>query len=442
MRKRWIISLFAIVLLLNANILNAITYQEFVKDLKTIFFSTKGKAVLFGYTQDFAFAEITEGNFPIGSFVVIKGKPDMAQNVPQELYEDVAYGEVESIKGKYIKIFILKRLRAIPKDSIITGIDKLYIHVTGNNDITPFTTSLIKEKEFVVLDKIDSKVLLKISAQKISENNFGYKATLSPGDRIISIGSLTIDTKYEPVPFTKPAEKTIEQTFKPVDTAKVVPIQSSNAFVLKNTKTGKIWIADGLQVYCSDCDDRLSKQFTLTEKPVYMFEEKGIIYIWDDKGKTISIDGSTIKKTIGYKIPDFSGYFDPSTKKILSDTMKAIQMPNEVTYVYQYRDGYILAGKEDEFFILKDGSKISSLKNTSAIFKIKENNLFIFNEEQEDVPLAGTYYKLTLNTYSIPELKQMGSLELPDYIKTFDFDPVNKEFIYIKKDGSVKKFKP
>lgn len=441
MKKRWITFLFAFVFLFSASLLYAVSYQEFVKDLKTVFFSTKGKAILFGYTQDFAFAEIAEGNFPVGSFVVIKGKPDMAQNVPHELYEDVAYGEVESTKGKFIKIFILKRLKAIPKESIITGLDKLYINIMGNNDIIPLTTSLIKEKEFVILDKIEPKVLLKISAQKIGENSFGYKAVLSTGERIISIGNLTLDTKYEPITTAKTDEKPKEEPFKPIDTTKVVPIQSSNTFIIKNTKTGKLWIADGLQIYCSDCDDRLSKQFTLTEKPVYMFEEKGIIYIWDDKGKTISIDGSTMKKTIGYKIPDFFGYFDPSTKKVLADTMKSIQLPQEVSYVYQYKDGYILAGKEDEFFILKDSSKIASLKNLSSIFKIKENKLFIFNEEQEDVPLAGTYYKFTLNTYSIPELKQTDSLELSDFVKAFDFDPVNKEFVYLKKDGTVKKIK-
>lgn len=442
MRKKWIVLFFSITLSLNANLLHAISYQEFVKDIKTIFFSANGKATLFGYTQDFAFGEITEGNFPVGSFVVIKGKPEMTQNVPHELYEDVAYGEVENTKGKFIKIFILKRLKAIPKESIITGLDKLYIHLAGNSDIIPFTTSIIKEKEFIVLDKIDPKVLLKITAQKIGENNFGYKAVLSPGDRIISIGNITLDTKYEPVQLAKPVEKKDEQPFKPVDITKVITIQSSNTFIVKNSKTGRIWIADGLQVYCSDCDDRLSKQFTLTEKPVYMFEEKGIIYLWDDKGKTVSIDGSTMKKTIGYKIPEFFGYFDPSTKKILTDTIKAIQLPQEVSYVYLYKDGYILAGQEDEFFILKDGTKTASLKNMSAIFKIKDNNIYIFNEEQEDVPLAGTYYKLTINTYSIPDLKQVGSFEVSDAVKALDFDPLNKEFIYLKKDGKTKTIKP
>lgn len=442
MKKRWIISLFAIALLFTTNLLHAVSYNEFVKDLKTIFFSAKGKAILFGYTQDFAFAEIAEGSFSIGNFVVIKGKPDMAQYVPHELYEDVAYGEVESVKGKYIKVFILKRLKAIPKDSIITGLDKLYIHVTGNNDIIPFTTSLIKEKEFIVLDKIDTKVLLKITAQKISENNYGYKATLSPGDRIISIGNLTIDTRFEPIPFAKQTEKMIEPTFKPIDTTKLVPIQPSNIFVVKNTKTGKIWVADGFQVYCSDCNDRLSKQFTLTERPIYMFEEKGTVYLWDEKGKTIAIDDSSIKKTIGYKIPEFAGYFDPSTKKILSDNMKAIQLPQEVSYVYLFKDGYILAGKEDEFFIFKEGTRIASLKNMSAVFKIKDNNLFIFNEEQEEVPLAGTYYKLTLNTYSIPDLKLSATLELSDYIKAFDLDSTSKEFIILQKNGIIKNIKP
>ncbi|MCX7769781.1 MAG: hypothetical protein N2202_01735 [Proteobacteria bacterium] len=446
MRKILAIPILIICLLFNAPFLYAITYQEFVKDIKTIFFSAKGKAVLFGYTQDFAFGEVAEGNLSVGSFVVIKGKPDMTQNVPQELYEDVAYGEVESIKGKYIKVFIIKRLKAIPKDSIITGLDKLYIHVTGDGDLLPFTSALIKEKDFVVLDKMDQKVLLKISAQKIGENNFGYKATLSPGDRIISIGNVAVDTRVEPMPIAKaiekPVEKPAEQAFRPSDIPKVIPVQPSNTFIAKNTKTGNTWIADSFQVYCADCDDRLSKKFTLTEKPVYMFEENGIIYLWDDKGKTIVIDGSTMKKTIGYKIPEFFGNFDPSTKRILTDTLKSIPLPEDVAYVYLYKDGYIIAGKENEFLVFKDGSKLGSLVNHSAIFKIRQNSLFTFNEEQEEVPLAGTYYKLTINTYSLPDLKQTSVIELADYIKAFDYDPLAKEFIYLKKDGSIKKIKP
>ncbi len=440
--KRWSILLFAISLLSTANLLHAISYKEFVKDLKTIFFSVNGKANLFGYTQDFAFAEIIEGNFTVGSFVVIKGKPDIIQSVPHDLYEDVAYGEVESVKGKYIKVFILKRLKAIPKDSIITGLDKLYIHVTGNNDIIPFTTSLIKEKEFIVLDKIDTKVLLKISVQKISENNFGYKATLSPGDRIISIGNLTLDIQYEPIPYAKQTEKTVEPAFKPIDTTKLVPVKPSNVFIVKNSKTGNIWIADGLQVYCYDCDEKLSKKYTLTEKFIYMFEEDGIIYLWDDKGKTVVIDSSSMKKNIGYKIPEFNGYFDPSTKRIIIDNLKSLHVPQEVSLVYLFKDGYILAGNENEFMVFKDGNKINALKNISAVFKVKNNNLFIFNEEQEEVPLAGTYYKLTLNTYSIPDLKHTETLELPDYIKAFDLDSSSKELIYLKKDGTIKKIKP
>ncbi len=427
-----------IFLILLAQIAYTATYEEFIKDLKTIFFSTNGKANLFGYTQDFAFGEITEGSFSAGSFVVIKGKPDMASSIPPELYEDVAYGEVESIKGKYIKVFIIKRLKAIPQQSVIMGLNKLHLLITSNDDITPLLASLLKEKDFVILDKPDPKVLVKLSIQKIKQDNFGYKATLSPTERIISIGNISFDSTIQ---MPTSVETIKEPTQKPViafETIKTKPIVSTNTFITKHSKTGKIYVVDGLQIYCADCDN---KGFTHTfpEKPVYVFEENGIIYIWDEKGKTTVLEGDTIKKIIGYKVPGFNGYFDPLTKKIFTDTLKTISMPEDAQYVYFYNNGLALIGNEKGLSLYKNSSLQKTLPLTSSILKIKPDTIALYTEEEEDVPLAGTYYKLFIKIYNLDGLNEVGSYELSENIKAFDIDITKKELLYLKKDGAIKK---
>jgi len=414
------------------------TYQEFIKDLKTIFFSTNGKANLFGYTQDFAFGEITEGSFSTGSFVVIKGKPDMSSNIPPELYEDVAYGEVESIKGKYIKVFIIKRLKAIPQQSVIMGLNKLYLLVTSNDDITPLLTYLLKEKDLVILDKSDPKVLVKLSIQKIKKDYFGYKATLSPTERIITIGNISIDSTIQmPVSVATIKESTQKPT-SALETIKTKPIASTNTFITKHSKTGKIYVVDGLQIYCADCDNK-SFTHTLTEKPVYAFEENGIIYIWDEKGKTTILEEDKIKKIIGYKVPGFNGYFDPLTKKIFTDKLKTISMPEEAQYVYFYNNGLVLIGNEKGLFIYKDGSLQKTLQITSSIFKVKPGTIALYTEEEEDVPLAGTYYKFFIKIYNLEGLDEVATYELSENLKAFDIDIIKKELLYLKNDGVIKK---
>lgn len=422
-----------------SNNAHSATYQEFIKDLKTIFLSTNGKANLFGYTQDFGFAEVTEGSFAVGNFVVIKGKPDMATSVPPELYEDVAYGEVESIKGKYIKIFIIKRLKAIPKESVVMGLSKIYIHLNTNDDILPILNNLLREKDFVVLDKPDQKALIKMTISKLKDNSFGYKVTLTPGERIISIGNITIDSSSSTPVIVKSTEPEMQKTYIPKETVKIKPVTSTNTFITKNSKTGKIWVAEGLQIFCADCDNKVSTQYTLSEKPIYMFEENGITYVWDEKAKTTILDGTTVRKNIGYKIPGFSGYFDPLTKKIFTDSMKTIQMPENTQFVYYYKDGLALIGIEKGFSIIKDGIVQKTMNPESEVFKIKQGSLLILIEEQEEVPLAGTYYKLMIKTYSLEDLKETGALEITENIKAFDFDLNSKELIYLKKDGNIKK---
>jgi len=436
MKIKTILASFCLVLL--AQTAYTATYQEFIKDLKTIFFSTTGKANLFGYTQDFAFGEITEGSFSVGGFVVIKGKPDMQSNIPPELYEDVAYGEVESIKGKYIKVFIIKRFKAIPQQSVIMGLNKLHLLITSNDDISPLLASLLKEKDLVILDKPDPKVLVKLSIQKIKPDNFGYKATLSPTERIISIGNISIDSTIQ-MPTSVAASK--EPTQKPtlaLETLKTKPIISTHTFITKHSKTGKTFVVDGLQIYCTDCENKVAT-LTLTEKPVYAFEENGIIYIWDEKGKTTILEGDTTKKIIGYKVPGFNGYFDPLTKKIFTEALKTILMPEDTQYVYFYNDGLALIGNEKGLSLYKNGSLQKTIQLTSSILKVKSNTIALYTEEEEDVPLAGTYHKLFIKIYNLDGLNEIGSYELSENIKAFDIDITKKELLYLKKDGTIKK---
>lgn len=444
MKKIWIKIFLATLIFIFTNEASAVTYAEFIKDLGTLFFSTKGKATLFGYTQDFAFAEITEGNFSVGDMVVIKGKPDMAVSVPVELYEDAAYGEVESIKNKYIKIYIIKRIKTIPKEAIVSGFNKINIQIISNDNILPITTLLSREKDFIISERQDQKTLLKLYIQKIQENTFGYKVTLSANERILLLGNITI-TGTEPI-ITNEEKVSKPASILPPPHIGIVDTQNRNILGTFKTftydkKTQKFWIVNSdKQVIAYTFDGKKANTYNLMYNPVYIFAEAGKIYILDEKGKTNIIDDNSITTIEGFKIFGNTALFYPATKKISGN--ETMLFPDSVQYLYMLKNDMSVARTHDGIAILKNGIMQKSMSvSDDALIKITDEKIYIYKEEQEEVPLAGTYYKITLYEYAIENLTLTNTYVLSEPLKAFDVDTKTNELIYLKKDNTTKSIK-
>jgi hypothetical protein len=424
-----IILFFAVLVLLGADNLFAASFRDFMSDLRSSLFSVQGKGKLFGYTSEYAFAEIKEGNFKPGDVVIIKGMPDLGMQVPEDLYEDVAYGEVENVKGKILKISILKRFKAIPKEALVTGMKRLYVNLAGNDDISGLYPLFLKEKDLYIQDKPDEKTNIKIFFARQKDTVINYKVTGSAG-RIIMVGSFTLQYEPEiPVPAKEQKEAKPEV---------ILPV--SIAF---NDNNGDQWIVKNGVAVCHTCSDARSNKLNLKGRVINMFFENGRLVIWDDSGKTMLFGEKGEEKIYdGYLTQGGPFLFDPAGKNIYDAEKKQVITGDlkDISLVYYFKDGRAL-GRTDNKLVAMEGKKVIGELSVKEgdIVRIKGDKLYLFREVRESVPLAGDYVILVLETFDIKNLKLLKASEIKEMFAAFDVDEKNREVIYLKKDGNIKR---
>lgn len=427
-----IITLFLIsFLLLTAGNLFAAGFNDFMKDLRDTLFSAQGKGKVFGYTADHVFAEVKEGSFKPGDVVIVKGMPDIGVPVPLDLYEDAAYGEVEEIKDRVIKIYILKKFKAVPREAYVAGMKRLHVNLVSGDDISVLYQLFLREKDLNIQEKPDEKTNIKIFFNDRKDGSFSYRVVSSAG-RILMVGSLTPQGE---------SAKTLSSAAQKDDKGE----SSLPVIIAFNEKTGDQWILKGDTAVCHTCEESRSRKAAVKGGPINMFFENGNLVVWGGDGKTVVL-GEKGEETgyDGYLTQDGRFLFDPIAKKIYDPKKERVIAGDigNISLVYYFKDGRFLGRSGNKLAIMEGKNIINELpvKETDVI-RLKGDKVYVFKEVREEVPLAGDYITLFLDVFEMKTLKPLRSVEMKEPLSAFDMDEKNGEIIYLKKDGTVKRIK-
>lgn len=408
------LSLFVINILLPKNSYSA-TFQEFINELRGTLFSVQGKATIFGYTQDFAFGKIVEGKFKEGDIVIIKDNTKLHEN------DELAFGEVENIKSNLIKIYITSYKKPLTKDATVIGIKRIYANIKIEDDNFYLKSLFLKEKDIQIQEKQDEKTNVNIFFAKKGENAYGYKV-ISPSGRMLLIGNVLLEKEMH------------SQTTK-----------ISNASVVFDDQNNHYWLLEGKELTCHSCSNTKTIKVDLEGSIINTYFDRNQVILWSDKNKSLAIDKELKTKildgllTQGEELLYLANehkLYDITKTKIISEIAKNIDL------IYRWQ-GKIAVARDNKKLILIDNDMVVAQLSLVDIplFKIKGDNIYVYREVSEEVPLSGVYLSLFFEIYDLRKFNLIKREELAETLVSFDVDEKKQEIIGLKPDGTIKRIK-
>ncbi|GAB4440363.1 MAG: hypothetical protein OHK0040_11840 [bacterium] len=387
-------------------------FTEFIRELRNVFYSVQGKATLYGYTKDFGFAEIKEGSFKVGDLVLIKSS-DLSINS-----EELAFGEVEDVKGKMARIYITSLIKPLKQDALVVGLKRIYANIKID-DNSPYLKALfLKEPEIKLQENRDEKTNVVITFSKNDEKSYGYKVT-TPAGRLIMIGNLSLDTQRV---FTVPQE---------------------NIKIAFDEETGNHWIFKDGELSCHTCSTAKTKKINSEGEVKRLFSERKKVYLMTDRDKTVVFENGENLIYEGLITQGEERIFYPKEKKIYDLKKEKVlkELPQEIEELYYWKNDTGLAKSGERLVLLKEGKKASVDISDMRTFRIKNDRLYLYREVKEMVPLSGPYVALFLEVYDLKDLLLQKRVEISESFSDFDVDEKAGEFIIVKPDGTVKRVK-
>lgn len=385
---------------------------QFVNELRSLLQSAKGQAVLFGYSKDFAFAEIKEGAFKVGDMVMIRGEDAITRG------EIMAFGEVEEIKDKFVRIYLANVLKPLKIGASVTGLNRIYAKLEIEDKEAYIPLVFLKEPDIVIQDKKDERTNVFIYFKKIGESEYGYRVT-TPTGRILLLGTLSIDLKKKAVE----AEKGIKIAF--------------------DEERGNIWLLRGDELICHTCKDYFTKKISLEGEAKALFVKGGELFIETDREKTYHLKGDDIIIYEGFVVEEGEALYVRKEKKLYDIKRKEVllDVPYALERLFYWKDG-VGIGKDDKDLLLftKESVKRLDLREIPLV-KVRKEGIYCYREVREEVPLAGDFLALYLEVYDIKNLVLKKRLEIRETVVDFDVDEKAGEVIVLKPDRVVKRIK-
>lgn len=387
-------------------------FTEFIRELRNVFYSVQGTATLYGYTKDFGFVEIKEGSFKVGDLVLIKSS-DLSINS-----EELAFGEVEDVKGKMARIYITSLIKPLKQDSIVVGLKRIYANVKIDDNNSYLKALFLKEPEIQLQENRDEKTNVVITFNKNDEKSYGYKVA-TPAGRLIMIGSLSLDTQKE---FVVP-----QQTIK----------------VAFDEETGNYWIFKDGELLCHTCSTAKKKKINTEREVKRVFYERKKVCLLTDSGKTVVSENGEVLIYEGLITQGEELLFHPKEKKIYDLKKEKVlkELPQEIEELYYWKNDTGLAKSGEKLVLYKEGKKATLDISDMRTFRIKNDRLYLYREVKEMVPLSGPYVALFLEVYDLKELVLLKRVEISESFSDFDVDEKAGEFIIVKPEGTVKRVK-
>lgn len=388
----------------------AVSFDNFVKDLRKIFYSVLGKATLFGYTKDFVFAEIKEGSFKAGDLVVI--------NSDALSGDELAYGEVEDVKGKMVRIYITNAQKPLRKDAVVMGVKKIYANIKVDSDEAYIKSLFLKEKDIKLQDVPDEKTNVTIVFDKKEDASYTYKV-LAPSGRILVIGKLTLQNG---------------------DDTRTFNLSTRIAF---DQNAAEHWLLKDDELFCYTCSVSKSTKINTDGKVLNMFSEDKKLYLLTENDKTFVYDGDKIHSYDGLVTQDEKLLYVPKDGKIYELVSRRVvkDLPQKLDYIYYWADNSYLAKKGEKLILSKVDKTFELSTQDAPIIRVKKERLYLYREIKETVPLSGDYLALYLDIYDLKDLSLIKRFEIKESLIDFDVDEKNDEIIAVKYDGTIKRIK-
>jgi len=387
------------------------SFDSFVKNLRDLFYSVQGKAVLFGYTKEFIFAEITEGSFKSGDLVVVK-----SDNLSGE---ELAYGEVEEVRGKITRIYITSLQKPLKKGVLVMGLKSLHANINIDDDNAYLKSLFLREKDIKLQSNKDEKTNVIINFSKKDETSYNYKV-LTPSGRLLLIGKLSL--------------KNGEET----------PAFSISMKLVFDENTGEYWMFKDNELYCHTCSSSKTVRVNTEGKVLSMYLEGKNLYLLTEREKTFVVSDGKVSiydglVTQGEKLLYISKeakLYDLNKQKVISE------LPQKYDYVYYWNNGNFLGKIGGKLVSVASDNKIAELPIEDApIIRVKSGKLYLYREIKENVPLSGEYLALYLDVYDLKSVSLLKRVEIKESFIDFDIDEKNGEIIALKFDGTVKRIK-
>lgn len=391
------------------------TFHDFINELRGTLFSVQGKATIFGYTQDFAFGKIVEGTFKEGDIVIIKDDTKLHEN------EELAFGEVENIKGNLIKIYITSYKKPLTKLASVIGIKRIYANIKIEDNNFYLKSLFLKEKDIQIQEKQDEKTNVNIFFTKKSEHTYGYKV-ISPSGRMVLIGNVSFEKEMHS-PTTK----------------------ISNASIVFDDQNNHYWLLEGKELTCHSCSNTRTIKIDLDGSIINTYFDRNQLVLWSDKNKSLSIDKEA-KTTIldGYLTQGEELLYFASEHKLYDITKTKIILDTEkkVDFIYKWQGEIAVASDNNKLILLDKGVVLAELALADIpLFKIKGDNIYVYREVREDVPLSGAYLSLFFEIYDLRKFNLIKRQEISETLISFDVDEKKQEIIGLKPDGTIKRIK-
>lgn len=387
-------------------------FGVFIKELRNIFYSVQGNATLFGYSKDFGFAEIKDGSFKVGDLVLIKSSPHAVGS------EELAFGEVEDIKGKIIRIYITNLVKPLKKDAVVVGLKRIYANVKIDDNNPVLKSLFLKEPEIVMQENRDEKTNVIITLNKKDENSYGYKVITAAG-RLLLIGNLSLDAKRDMI-FQQKALKL--------------------AF---DEDSGNHWLFKDNELSCYTCVSAKSMKIELEGNVTNIYVDRKKVYMWTDKFKTLVFDNGKVLEYDGLITKGDELLFSPNENKLydLSKGRILKELPQKIGYLYYWKIESGLGRSGDKLlFFSNEGVKELAIPEMSVV-RIKNDKLYLYKEISETVPLSGAYIILYLEIYDLKTLTLQKRLEINESFLDFDVDEKSGELIVLKSDSTIKRIR-
>lgn len=392
---------------------NATEVAGLVKELREIFYTTQGTGKLVGYSQEFAFIEIEEGAFKSGDIVVIR-----SDNVVPAL-EELAFGEVEEVKGKMARIYITNRIKPLKAGAKVMGLKRIYVNIKIDDD-NPYLKKLFSmEKDIQLQENRDEKTNVVLTFTKKTEGIYSYKA-VAPSGRILLLGTLSLGG---------------QSVFEPVET--IAPVMK----ICYDNERGEIWILKNNELFCHTCTSFKNVIVGTGLNILRLYSENKKIYLHTEKSKTIVVDNDNINTYSGFIIQGGDGIYYPEEGKIYDIRREKVikELPEKYEYIYLQKGDVVIAKKGDKLILITNDKRREINITEGDIIRLKNDKIYVYREQKEEVPLAGAYETLYFEFYDAKTLTLEKRENIKEKVVDFDVDEKTGEFIVLKPDGTVKR---